>query len=89
MAGLGITVGELRRAIEVQHGGRATLVQSVPVVETFDGETVWEGVVHVFDLTGNPNATRAYAGRRRLKGPTNADFLPCYTWGRLSRQWTP
>jgi hypothetical protein len=36
------------------YGGSATLSQSVPVRETFEGKTVWEGVVHVFDLTGHP-----------------------------------
>ena len=48
-------------AIESQHGGSATHVESVPVKETFQGQTVWEGVVEVFDLEGNAKATRAYA----------------------------
>jgi len=52
---------ELRRAIERLHGGTATIAQSVPVRETFQGQVVWEGVVHVFDLAGHPTATRAYA----------------------------
>ncbi|MBS0386164.1 MAG: hypothetical protein JSS00_12535 [Proteobacteria bacterium] len=52
---------QLREAIESQHGGTATLVQAVPVHEVFQGETVWEGVVHVFDLEGHPTASRAYA----------------------------
>src|SRR3954468_5438169 len=52
---------DLIRAIEGQHGGTATLAQSVPVRETWQGKTVWEGVVHVFDLAGHPTATRAYA----------------------------
>jgi hypothetical protein len=52
---------DLIHAIEGQHGGTATLAQSVPVRETFQGQTVWEGVVHVFDLAGHPKATRAYA----------------------------
>ena len=62
----------LKEGIEAQHGGTATLVQSVPVKEKFDGKTVWEGVVHVFDLD-HPKATRAYAwsyelpdGKRRF-----------------------
>jgi hypothetical protein len=38
---------ELKAAIESMHGGSATLAQSVPVRETFEGKTVWEGVVHV------------------------------------------
>ena len=40
---------ELKTAIESQHGGIATLVQSVPVRERHAGKAVWEGVVHVFD----------------------------------------
>jgi hypothetical protein len=58
---LGADSSELRMAIERMHGGSATLAQSVPVRETFEGKTVWEGVVHVFDLAGHPTATRAYA----------------------------
>jgi hypothetical protein len=52
---------QLREAVESQHGGRATLVQAVPVRDEFQGQTAWEGVVHVFDLEGVPLATRAYA----------------------------
>jgi hypothetical protein len=40
---------QLKEAIESQHGGTATLAQSVPVRETFKGQLVWEGVVHVFE----------------------------------------
>ena len=46
-----VEADQLRKAVERMHGGVATLVQSVPVCEVFGGETVWEGVVHVFDLT--------------------------------------
>jgi hypothetical protein len=52
---------ELKKAVEAQHGGTATLVQSVPVHETHNGETVWDGTVHIFDLAGHPKAKRAYA----------------------------
>lgn len=51
----------LIEAIESQHGGIATHVESVPLKETFEGQTVWEGVVQVFDIEGNPKTTRAYA----------------------------
>ena len=64
---------ELQRAVESQHGGTATYVQSVPIHEEFLGETVWDGMVAVFDLAGHPKATRAYAwsyerddGKRRF-----------------------
>jgi hypothetical protein len=50
---------QLRKAVEDMHGGTAALVQVVPIKETFQGQPVWEGVVHVFDLEGHPRATRA------------------------------
>jgi hypothetical protein len=68
-------IDELRRAIESQHGGSATLAQSVPVRETFEGKTVWEGVVHVFHLTGHPKATRAYAWSSPIEGSTKRRFF--------------
>lgn len=59
---------ELKRAVESQHGGTATLAQSVPVREAFNGRPVWEGVVHVYDLAGHPKATRAYAWSSPVDG---------------------
>jgi len=47
-----VSPDQLKQAVESQHGGTATLVQSVPVRETFRGDTVWDGIVHVFKLTG-------------------------------------
>jgi hypothetical protein len=67
--------GQLREAVENMHGGTATLVQSVPVLETFEGATVWEGVVHVFDLSGHPKATRAYAWSSPIEGSTKRRFF--------------
>lgn len=54
-------IDELRQVIRRLHGAEATHVESVPVKEVFGGETVWEGIVEVFDLSGHPKATRAYA----------------------------
>jgi hypothetical protein len=65
-----VEAGQLKQAIEAQHGGAATLAQSVPVCETFEGKTVWGGTVHVFDLTGHPTATRAYAWSVPIEGST-------------------
>jgi hypothetical protein len=68
-----VSPDQIRQAVEAQHGGTATLVQSVPVHEKHGDETVWDGTVHVFDLTDHPKATRAYAwsyeredGKRRF-----------------------
>ena len=54
-------VVQLKRAVEGQHGCTATFVQSVPVKEAFEGKTIWEGVVHVFQINGHPKASKAYA----------------------------
>jgi hypothetical protein len=65
----------LQRAVERMHTCKATLAQSVPVTETFEGKTVWEGVVHVFDLTGHPKATRAYAWSSPIEGGDKRRFF--------------
>jgi hypothetical protein len=41
------SIEELRDAIHRLHGGEATHRESVPVKETFNGETVWDGIVEV------------------------------------------
>ena len=52
---------ELQDVIRGRHGVASRHLESVPVTETFKGQTVWEGVVEVFGLTGHPKASRVYA----------------------------
>jgi hypothetical protein len=66
---------DLQKVVERMHGGSARLVQSVPVKETHDGATVWEGIVHVFDLAGHPEATRAYAWSSPIEGSDKRRFF--------------
>ena|SRR5258708_2085640 len=54
-------IEELRDVIRRLHGAEATHIESVPVKETHQGKTVWEGIVEVFDLHGHPTASRVYA----------------------------
>lgn len=61
-----VSPAELKRAVESQHGGKASFVQSVPVSDTFHGQPAWHGTVAVFDLMGHPKATSAYAWTREL-----------------------
>lgn len=68
-----VAIPELKHAVEAQHGRAATLVQSVPVREEHNGQTVWDGTVHVVDLARYQSATRADAwsyerpdGKRRF-----------------------
>jgi hypothetical protein len=66
---------ELKRAVEAQHGCTATFIQSVPVKETFEGSTVWEGVVHVFQIHGHPKASKAYAWSSPIEGSDKRRFF--------------
>ena len=69
-----VSADQLKRAVEGQHGGKAVLVTSLPVKEVWDGKTVWEGVVHIFDLDGHPTATRAYAWSSPIEGGHKRQF---------------
>jgi hypothetical protein len=66
---------ELRQAVERTHNCKAQLLQSVPVKEIFGGNTVWEGVVHVFKIFGNDKATEAYAWSSPIEGSTKRRFF--------------
>jgi hypothetical protein len=54
-------IQELRDVIHHLHGAKASHLESVPVTESFQGKTVWDGVVEVFLLTGHPKTDRVYA----------------------------
>ena len=54
-------IEELREVIRRLHGVESTHVESVPVKEVFQGKTVWDGIVEVFDLKNHPAASRIYA----------------------------
>jgi len=62
-------IEELRDVIRRLHGAEATHVESVAVKETFKGETVWEGIVEVFELTGHATAHRVYAWAHETDDP--------------------
>lgn len=70
-----VSPDQLKIAVEQQHGGTATLVEAVPVKEEFEGKTVWEGVVHVFNLTGNAKSTTAYAWSSPIEGSKKRRFF--------------
>lgn len=54
-------IARLQNAIRDLHGCESTYVETVPVTETFQGKTVWQGEVEVFNIRGHPKAKRAYA----------------------------
>ena len=52
---------ELRDAIRRLHGVESEFVETVPVVEEFEGRTMWDGEVSVFKVTGHSQTDTAYA----------------------------
>ena len=66
---------ELKHAVERQHGGTATLVESVAVSEPSPAGGAWEGIVHVFDLDNNPKASQAYAWSAAIAGSGERRFF--------------
>ena len=54
-------IEELRDVIRKLHVSEATHVETVPIIESHEGQTVWEGEVEVFDLHDHPKASRVYA----------------------------
>jgi hypothetical protein len=62
-------IEELQDVIRKLHGVGSRHIESVPVKEMFQGKTVWEGVVEVFELVGHPAATRLYAWSHATDDP--------------------
>ena len=79
-----VEADQLKEAIERMHGGTATLAQSVPVRETFDGKPVWEGVVYVFALVGHAAATCAYAWSSPIERSTKRRFFAVLHTARIN-----
>jgi hypothetical protein len=62
-------IEELQAVIRKLHGVESTHRASVPVKEVFNGKTVWEGIVEVFDLHGHDKANTAYAWSHETDNP--------------------
>lgn len=54
-------IDQLKEVIYRLPGARARHVESAPVKEVFQGKTVWQGIVEVFELHGHRKAPRIYA----------------------------
>jgi hypothetical protein len=53
-------IAEIQAAFLKLHGCDAVYVETVPVHEEFQGKTIWQGDVEVFDIRGHPKAKRGY-----------------------------
>jgi hypothetical protein len=67
------TIEELKIVIRRLHGAEPSHVESVPVKEVFQGRTIWDGIVEVFDLTGHPKTSRVYAWSHETDNTANPE----------------
>lgn len=63
-------IQSLRQAIKRLHECNSMYLESVAIEETFQGKTVWKGIVEVFEIAGHPKANKCYAWSH-IDGPKN------------------
>lgn len=63
---------KIQKAVEQTVGGKVSHVESAAVVETFRGQTVWQGVVEVFRVEKPPPSV-AYGWA--VKGSGEPDYV--------------
>lgn len=63
-------IEKLQSAIETMHKCMARHVASEPVIELFNGEVAWDGVVETFALTGHATAKACFAWSYEENGET-------------------
>ena len=65
----------LREAVEQLYKCSARHTGTEHVTEIFQGETAWDGDVHVFALEGHPSASVAYAWSSPVLGSDRRRFF--------------
>ena len=75
---------QLKRLIETQHGAKSTFVKSVRIHRASEGQANWDGMVHVFDLNGHPNAKRAFAWSSPISGSSGPRFFAVLQMGAIT-----
>ncbi|MBI4777194.1 MAG: hypothetical protein HY788_23935 [Deltaproteobacteria bacterium] len=65
---------ELKEAVEQLHNCKAEWSESIPINETFQGHTVWEGKVQVFELSSHPKVKKCYVWSHPMEGSDKSKF---------------
>lgn len=67
-------IEDISRAVERLHNCKVSYINDVAVIEKFGDKTVWEGIVHVFKIEGNPKADKCYAWSSAIEGSTKRRY---------------
>lgn len=62
-------IEELQDAIRKLHGVESEHINTIPVKEEYQGKTVWNGFVEMFELKGHPTAQHVYAWGHDIDDP--------------------
>jgi hypothetical protein len=74
MAHMKENVDQLRKIVEQTHYCNAEFLEAIPVTETFEGRTVWQGIIHIFSVQGHPSASRCYAWSSPIEGSSKRRY---------------
>ena len=77
-------VSDLKKVVESQHGGTATLNHAVCLLTRRTKISDWDGVVYIFDLTGNAKTNRAYAWASPISGANDTRYFAVLHRGRIT-----
>ena len=69
-----VTVEELQRVVEEMHNCTAAHIGTEVVSETFGDRPVWDGIVHIFEIAGHPEATWCYAWSSPVESSSKRRF---------------
>jgi hypothetical protein len=69
------TMDLLKKVIDMQHGGDSAYLHSVATHRFAPRPGLWDGVVHVFQISGNAHANKAYAWASPIEGTTHNRFF--------------
>src|ERR1700722_14535746 len=81
-------IEELQDMIRHRYNVESTHIESVPVKETFEGKTIWEGIVEVFDLKDHPKAPRLYAWSYETDNPKKPRHVTVLQQGSVNSPLT-
>ena len=70
-----LACGQAQRTSKIIRGLQSSPRLNPGEGETFEGQTVWEGVVEVFALQGHPTATRCYVWSHTVDGSEKRRFV--------------
>ena len=70
-----VTSFDLKAAVEGLHQCKAAFAYDIAVIEQYDSQIVWEGIVSVFDLSEHPTASTCYAWSEPIKGTAKRHFF--------------